>query len=74
MVELQRLIVRVYLAMDSLRNSDAFALTEKSRQKHVCVIPPHFPCFESGSPFAFKANVRIFNRHFREATPALKGF
>ena len=62
-VKLQCLIVRVYLAIDTLRKSDAFALTQKSGPRHTCVTPQVFLSFESGAPCVCNATIHDFDRH-----------
>eukprot|EP00973_Karenia_brevis_P089378 12392253-Karenia_brevis.AAC.1 len=67
-------IARMYKALDKLRNSDAFKLTQNNADKYITTTPPSFLAAHQGSPLSFKINPNYYNYHYNKSTPMGQGF
>eukprot|EP00973_Karenia_brevis_P083269 11546406-Karenia_brevis.AAC.1 len=64
----------MYLAIDTLRNSQAFKLSRHQPATSINIAMPHIPAADDGKPFKFKACRNYYKHHYNKVDGVLKGF
>eukprot|EP00973_Karenia_brevis_P052258 7262545-Karenia_brevis.AAC.1 len=67
-------MVRMYLAVDKLRQSDAFRMGQPQSSNHVKIIMPHMASLDQGKAIEFKLCRNYYNHYYNKAIGPVKGF